>query len=143
MRNFARSYADAWCSHDPAKVASHYVPGGTIAINGGEPTEIMEVARSFISAFPDIRVFVDDLIFKDDTVEFRWTFTGTNTGPGGTGKWVRIPGFEELAPWVRVRFPVAQALEHAGGDGRCGHDPRPHPLIGSSPVLAEPAAAAA
>ena len=95
VRNFARSYADAWCSHDPAKVASHYVPGGTIAINGGEPTEIMEVARSFISAFPDIRVFVDDLIFKDDTVEFRWTFTGTNTGPGGTGKWVRIPGFED------------------------------------------------
>jgi hypothetical protein len=28
-------------------------------------------------------------------VELHWTFTGTNTGPGGTGKQVRISGFEE------------------------------------------------
>jgi hypothetical protein len=95
VREFARSYTDAWCSHDPAKVAAHYVPGGTIAINGGEPTEITEVARSFIDAFPDIEVFMDDVVFKDDRVEYRWTFTGTNTGPAGTGKAVRISGFEE------------------------------------------------
>jgi hypothetical protein len=54
VRDFARSYTDAWCSHDPATVARHFVPGGTIAVNGGEPTEVAEVARSFISAFPDI-----------------------------------------------------------------------------------------
>jgi nuclear transport factor 2 (NTF2) superfamily protein len=95
VREFARSYADAWCSHDPARVAAHYVPGGTIAINGGEATEITEVARSFIAAFPDIEVFMDDLVFREETVEFHWTFTGTNEGPGGTGRWVRIHGFEE------------------------------------------------
>jgi hypothetical protein len=38
---------------------------------------------------------MDDVVFKDEAVEFCWTFTGTNTGPGGTGKWVRISGFEE------------------------------------------------
>jgi SnoaL-like domain len=97
VRDFVRSYTEAWCSHDPARVAAHYVPGGTIAINGGEPTEVTDVARSFISAFPDIEVFMDDVVFKDDTVEFHWTFTGTNTGPGGTWKRVRISGFEE---WV-------------------------------------------
>jgi len=95
VRDFARSYTNAWCSHDPARVAAHYVPGGTIAINGGEPTEVTEVARSFISAFPDIEVFMDDLVFKDETVEYHWTFTGTNTGPSGTGNSVRISGFEE------------------------------------------------
>jgi hypothetical protein len=95
VNDIARSYTNAWCSHDPARVAAHYVPGGTIAINGGEPTEIMEVARSFISAFPDIEVFMDDVVFKDETVEFHWTFTGTNTGPSGTGNSVRISGFEE------------------------------------------------
>jgi hypothetical protein len=95
VRNFARTYAEAWCRHDIAGVANHYAPGGTIAINGGEPTEITEVARSFITAFPDIQVFMDDVVFKDDAVEFHWTFTGTNTGPGGTGKSVRIPGLEE------------------------------------------------
>ena len=95
IREFARSYTDAWCSHDPTRVADHFVPGGTIAINGGDPTEITEVARSFIDAFPDIEVFMDDIVFKDETVEYHWTFTGTNTGPGGTGKAVRVVGYEE------------------------------------------------
>lgn len=95
VHDLARSYTEAWCSHDPARVAAHYIPGGTIAVNGGEPTEATEVAGSFISAFPDIEVFMDDLVFKDETVEYHWTFTGTNTGPGGTGKWVRISGYEE------------------------------------------------
>jgi predicted ester cyclase len=94
VRDFARSYADAWGTHDPSNVAAHYVPGGKIEINGGEPTEMPEAARSFIDAFPDIEVFMDDVVFKHDTVEFHWTFTGTNTGPGGTGKSVRISGFE-------------------------------------------------
>ena len=95
IRDFARGYTEAWCSHDPARVADHFAPGGTIAINGGEATEVTEVARSFISAFPDIQVFMDDVVFKDETVEYHWTFTGTNTGPGGTGKAVRVSGFEE------------------------------------------------
>jgi hypothetical protein len=37
---------------------------------------------------------LDDVVFKDET-EYHWTFTGTNTGPGGTGNAVRISGFEE------------------------------------------------
>jgi predicted ester cyclase len=95
IREFARSYTDAWCSHDPTKVAAHFVPGGTIAINGGDPTEVTEVARSFIDAFPDIQVFMDDVVLNDETVEYHWTFTGTNTGQGGTGKAVRITGSEQ------------------------------------------------
>jgi hypothetical protein len=95
VRDFARRYGEAWGSHDPAQVASYYEPAGTIAINGGPPTPIVDAANGFISAFPDIQVFMDDLIFKGEGVEFHWTFTGTNTGPGGTGKSVRIYGFEE------------------------------------------------
>lgn len=63
-----------------------------IAINGGEPAEITEVARGFIAAFPDIEVFLDDLVFRGDMVEFHWVFTGTSTE---TRKWVRIRGYEE------------------------------------------------
>ncbi len=114
VREFARSYTEAWCSHDPAKVAAHYVPGGTIAINDGEPTEIADVARSFIDAFPDIEVFMDDVVFEDDTVEYRWTFTGTNSGPGGTGTAVRISGFEH---WVLGdELLVAEAQGHYDQD---------------------------
>ena len=35
VRDLARSYTDAWWNHDPVRVAANYVPGGTIAINGG------------------------------------------------------------------------------------------------------------
>lgn len=101
MSQLARSYTEAWCSHDPARVAAHYAPGGTIAINGGEPAGIAEVAASFMAAFPDIEVVMDDLVVSDDVVEYRWTFTGTSAD---TGKWVRIPGYEEWTIGVDGRI---------------------------------------
>jgi nuclear transport factor 2 (NTF2) superfamily protein len=92
IEQLARKYTEAWCSRDPRRVAAHYVTGGTIAINGGEPAPIAVVAESFVGAFPDIEVFMDDLVVMDDVVEYHWTFTGTSAE---TGQWVRIPGFEE------------------------------------------------
>jgi nuclear transport factor 2 (NTF2) superfamily protein len=92
IRGFAESYTNAWCSHDPARVAAHYTADGTIAINGGDAAPIREVAQSFIDEFPDIRVFTDDVVLKDGEAEYHWTFTGTHAG---TGKPVRISGFEE------------------------------------------------
>ena len=94
VHELARSYTEAWCSRDPARVAAHYAPGGTIAINGGEAAPIAEVAASFIAAFPDIEVFMDDLVVRDGGVEYRWTFTGTSSE---TGNAVRISGREEWA----------------------------------------------
>jgi hypothetical protein len=56
---------------------------------------ITEAARAFMVAFPDMRVLMDDLLMHGDKAEYRWTLVGTNTGPGGTGRRVRISGFEE------------------------------------------------
>ena len=99
LHDFARRYTDAWCSQDPAKVAEHYAPGGSLTINGGQPAEgraaLTEVARSFMTAFPDLQVLMDDLVVRDGGVEYHWTLVGTNSGPGGTGNSVRINGFEE------------------------------------------------
>lgn len=99
LRDFARRYTDAWCSQDPAKVAEHYAPEGSLTINGGEPAEgraaLTEVARSFMTAFPDMQVLMDDIVVRDGSAEYRWTLIGTNSGPGGTGNKVRISGFEE------------------------------------------------
>jgi SnoaL-like domain len=92
IEQLAREYTEAWCSRDPRRVAAHYSTGGTIAINGGEPAPIASVAESFVAAFPDIEVSMDDLVVIDDVVEYHWTFTGTSAE---TGKSVRIPGFEE------------------------------------------------
>ena len=92
IEKLARDYTEAWCSRDATRVAAHYVAGGTIAINGGVPAPITSVAESFVAAFPDIEVFMDDLVVRDSLVEYHWTFTGTSAE---TGKSVRIPGLEE------------------------------------------------
>ena len=66
LQDLARRYTDAWCSQDPANVADHYAPGGSLTINGGQPAEgraaLIEVARSFMTAFPDMSIGEDGLI---------------------------------------------------------------------------------
>jgi hypothetical protein len=48
-----------------------------------------------MSAFPDMVVVMDSVKQEGDRAIFHWTWTGTNTGPGGTGNSVRISGYEE------------------------------------------------
>ena len=98
---FAVLYAKAWCSHDPERVAAFFAEDGSLTINDGPAAvgrqAIAEVARGFMKAFPDLEVTMDDLVRIDDEPHwtgFQWTLTGTNTGPGGSGKRVRISGHE-------------------------------------------------
>jgi nuclear transport factor 2 (NTF2) superfamily protein len=88
-----------WCSRDPARVAEHYAPDGSLTINDGPPSvgraAITEAARSFMVAFPDLQVLMDDLVVLGGNAEYRWTLVGTNTGAGGAGRRVRISGLEE------------------------------------------------
>lgn len=101
LRDFATRYTAAWCSGNPEAVAAFFAPNGALAINDGTPNigrpAVAEAARSFMTAFPDLQVFFDDLKQNGPRVEYHWTLTGTNTGPGGTGKKVRISGFES---WI-------------------------------------------
>lgn len=96
---FAKRYAEAWCSRDPDRVASFFAERGSLTVNDGAPAvgraAIAEVARGFMAAFPDMVVTMDDLVQRPQAVEFHWTLAGTNSGPGGTGHWVRIRGYEE------------------------------------------------
>jgi uncharacterized protein (TIGR02246 family) len=99
LRRFADDYTAAWCSMDPDRVAAHFSPNGSLAINGGTPAigrdAIAATARSFYTALPDMQVYFDDLLVDGPRVEYHWTFTGTNTGPGGTGNAVKVSGHEE------------------------------------------------
>ena len=98
LSDFAIRYTAAWCSKNAASVAAHFAEGGSLAINGGEPAigraAITAVAQGFMSAFPDMVVNMDRLEVDGSRVEYHWTLAGTNTGPGGTGRAVRINGFE-------------------------------------------------
>jgi predicted ester cyclase len=44
--------------------------------------------------FPDMEVTMDKVVPESEGTVFHWTLRGTNTGPGGTGKRVRISGYE-------------------------------------------------
>jgi uncharacterized protein (TIGR02246 family) len=99
LREFATKYTAAWCSQNAASVASFFAENGSLKINEGPPSAgraaITAAAQEFMTAFPDMIVAMDDVIVDGSGAVFRWTLTGTNTGPGGTGKAVRISGYEE------------------------------------------------
>jgi predicted ester cyclase len=98
LLDFAERYTAAWCSRDAASVAAFYSVDGSLSVNDGTPAvgrnAVTEVAQSFMTAFPDMRVVMDKVLTRDDRIEYHWTLIGTNTGPGGTGHRVRISGFE-------------------------------------------------
>ena len=95
-----REYTAAWNSRDPDQVAAQYAENGSLTINGGAPAvggqAIAAAAKSYLDAFPDFVLVMDDLeALGGPRYRYHWTFTGTNTGPGGTGNAVKISGTEE------------------------------------------------
>jgi predicted ester cyclase len=101
LHDFASRYAKAWCSQNPESVAAFFAERGSISINNGPPAvgraAIAKEAQAFMTTFPDMVVTmdkVDKVAHDEEGTKFHWTLTGTNTGPGGTGKRVRISGYE-------------------------------------------------
>lgn len=99
LTDFATRYAAAWSNQSPASLASFYAEDGSLTVNAGAPSigraAITATAQGFMSGFPDMLVKLDQVSHDNGRVTFRWIWTGTNTGPGGTGKSVRIKGYEE------------------------------------------------
>ena len=98
LRTLAENYTAAWCRQNAASVASFFSPQGSLAINGGAPATgreaITATAQSFMTAFPDLRVQMDNFVIREEDAVYHWTLTGANTGPDGTGNSVQISGFE-------------------------------------------------
>jgi predicted ester cyclase len=98
IRALAEGYTAALCSQNAASVASFYEENGSLSVNDDPPAvgraAITEVAQGFMNAFPDMKVSMDDVWFQDEGAVYHWTFSGTNNGPGGTGRKVLISGYE-------------------------------------------------
>ena len=96
--SFAQKYTQAWSSQTPGNVAAHFAEDGSLTVNNGTPAvgriAIAKVAESFMTAFPDMVLRMDSLPTTEKGIEYHWTLSGTNTGPNGTGKKVRISGVE-------------------------------------------------
>jgi uncharacterized protein (TIGR02246 family) len=115
VRAMAARYTAAWGSQNPARVAEFFAPSGSLMINDGAPSvgrvAVAEAARGFMATFPDMVVAMDGLDIVDDRhAVYRWTLTGTSSGPGGNGNAVRISGYEE---WTLDEDGlIAQSLGH-------------------------------
>jgi steroid delta-isomerase-like uncharacterized protein len=98
LTKFATQYAKAWCSQNPESVAAFHAENGSLSVNDGPPAvgraAIAGEAQGFMRTFPDMVVTMDEVTRDSAGTKFHWTLTGTNTGPGGTGKRVRISGYE-------------------------------------------------
>lgn len=99
LTDFATRYAAAWSSQDSDSLASFYSERGSLTVNAGAPSRgraaIAATARSYMTAFPDMVVKMDRVTQEGGRTVFHWTWTGTNTGPGGTGRAVHLNGYEE------------------------------------------------
>jgi uncharacterized protein (TIGR02246 family) len=97
LQNFAARYTAAWCSRNADSVAAFFAPRGTLSVNGapaeGRPA-IALVAQSFMTAFPDMHLQMDEVAIQGNRAVYHWTFIGTNTGPDGSGNKVRFSGVE-------------------------------------------------
>jgi len=99
LKGFATKYTAAWCSQNAASVAAFFSDGGSLKINSAIPsvgrTAIAGAVQDFMTAFPDLVVTMDGINLDQDLAIYRWTLTGTNSGPGGTRRVVRISGYEQ------------------------------------------------
>jgi uncharacterized protein (TIGR02246 family) len=99
LTTFGTRYAAAWSSKDPVLFASFYAEDGQLVVNSGTPSAghaaITATAKAYMTAFPDMVVKMTEMSQEGGHLVFHWLWTGSNTGPGGTGKFVRLTGYEE------------------------------------------------
>ncbi|MGD9944794.1 MAG: ester cyclase [Burkholderiaceae bacterium] len=95
-----RYYDEVWAQRRPERIDSLFAPGyqnhagarGTLS----GPAGIRKNYDSLLTAFPDVRFSVDDLIAAEDRVAVRYTMFGTHRGLfqdlAPTGRAVEVPG---------------------------------------------------
>ena len=119
LHDFALRYAAAWSNQDPVAFAAFYADNGSLAINDGKPSvgrdAIAQTAREFMQAFPDMLVRLVAARREGANVIFEWHWTGTNTGPGGTGNAVDLQGLRRMDARYRWQDPaIARAPRRRG-----------------------------
>lgn len=110
MKNAARctEYVEkVFVQGDTAWLRAHTSPGFTEhnPFPGQEPgiDGLIKGLLEWKAAFPDMKISIDGLVVRGDTIVMRSTFTGTNTGPlmgaPATNKAVKVEGID----WIIVK----------------------------------------
>jgi steroid delta-isomerase-like uncharacterized protein len=94
-----RWFDEVWNRGNPAAIdemlaSNAVVHGLTFDLHG--PAAFKEFQRAYRTAFPDIRLQVDEVVAEGDLVVARWSGSGTHRGDilgfAGTGKTVEFTG---------------------------------------------------
>lgn len=98
---FERTWIEGLNSGDVSAADKAFAPDCVIHINGSPDPNLRldafkQMIAGLLSAFPDLRLTVEDQIVAGDKVATRWSAEGTNTGALGpvpaTGHRIRIAG---------------------------------------------------
>ena len=76
---------EVWNERNDAAVDEILAPDVIGHMEGGNiqsPAEFRAVRDQLLSAFPDLRVRVEEVIAEGDTAALRWSVTATHTGEG-------------------------------------------------------------
>ncbi len=86
------------------------------------PEGFLPAWASFLGAFPDLKVIVQDVVAKGDVVVVRWTAAGTHRGPHlGFPPTMKLAGFRGIT-WFR--FSEGRIIESwdSWNQGRLFHE---------------------
>ena len=113
-----RRYLDeVWNEGDIEGSAAYLAPGYRRHLGPGvEPLDVdgqRVRLQGFRTAFPDVKLEIEQMVAEGDLVAFRFTLTGTHLGPfqgiDPTGVKVNVPGLD------LVRLRDGRLTEHWGG----------------------------
>jgi len=81
----ARNVFDAWNAHDPERYVKlldekHVIESDTIPASMTGRDSARQFMKIYVSAFPDLRFTIDQMLAEGDFVVTRWTATGTHRG---------------------------------------------------------------
>jgi steroid delta-isomerase-like uncharacterized protein len=107
-----RVVEELWNQKNPAVIdqlyAENYVghtPDGVLQGRAGARQHY----NTYVTAFPDCQITIDDMVAEGDKVVVRWTATGTHRGElagiTATGKRISVPGS------LVVRFAGGEVIE--------------------------------
>ncbi len=98
---FARRWAEAWNSRDPAAVAALYAADGSHRMSSGSPREgsdaIAAMVRRSLDAYPDLSFALrDSLVSGAGRIVIEYTMSGTQVGEingrPGSGRPIEVDG---------------------------------------------------
>ncbi len=81
LDGFGASYAAAWSSGEPERLAACYAPDGWLKVNDGEPAmgraALAQTARSFMTAIPAMKVACVAITAHGEGAIFEWALEST------------------------------------------------------------------